>query len=112
MFASVPRPRPLTAVGDHGVAAESGAATLRDVSPTISVIGAGCPAVAAGAVVTHDVAPYTIVAGVPARPIGSEVATSITNFSTIYPFSSGFGWAPLVIKVPATSTFGAGSNRD
>jgi acetyltransferase-like isoleucine patch superfamily enzyme len=32
-------------------------------------IGRGS-AVAAGAVVTHDVAPYTVVAGVPARPIG------------------------------------------
>lgn len=40
------------------------------VLPGISIGEGAC--VAAGAVVTHDVEPYTIVAGVPAKPIGSR----------------------------------------
>lgn len=43
-------------------------ATRALILPGVTV-GEGA-VVAAGAVVTHDVAPYTIVAGVPARPIG------------------------------------------
>jgi maltose O-acetyltransferase len=42
-------------------------------------IGEGA-AVAAGAIVTKDVDPYTIVAGVPARPIGSRPKTLTYQF--------------------------------
>jgi acetyltransferase-like isoleucine patch superfamily enzyme len=36
------------------------------------ILGKGC-AVAAGAIVTKSVVPFTIVAGVPAKPIGHRV---------------------------------------
>ena len=45
-------------------------ATLAIVLPGVT-IGEGA-IVAAGAVVTRDVAPYTIVAGAPARPVGER----------------------------------------
>jgi maltose O-acetyltransferase len=48
------------------------------VLPGIS-IGEGA-AVAAGAIVTKDVEPYTIVAGVPAKPIGSRPKTLTYQF--------------------------------
>jgi acetyltransferase-like isoleucine patch superfamily enzyme len=58
------RARPVT-VGDY-VWLSSGATILPGVS-----LGKGC-VVAAGAVVTKDVAPWTIVAGIPARAIGQR----------------------------------------
>lgn len=58
------RARPVT-IGDY-VWLSSGCTVLPGVS-----LGNGC-VVAAGAVVTKDVAPWTIVAGVPARPIGQR----------------------------------------
>ncbi len=53
--------RDIVIVGDNWIGANS--TILRGVT-----IGEGA-VVAAGSVVTHDVAPYTIVGGVPARPI-------------------------------------------
>ena len=58
------RARPVT-VGDY-VWLSSGSTVLPGVS-----LGKGC-IVAAGAVVTKDVAPWTIVAGIPARTIGQR----------------------------------------
>jgi acetyltransferase-like isoleucine patch superfamily enzyme len=60
--AAAGRARPVT-VGDYVFIG-----TRAMILPGVT-IGAGA-AVAAGAVVTRDVAPYTIVAGVPAKPIG------------------------------------------
>jgi acetyltransferase-like isoleucine patch superfamily enzyme len=58
------RARPVS-IGDY-VWVSSGSTVLPGVT-----LGEGC-VVAAGAVVTHDVLPWTIVAGVPARPIGQR----------------------------------------
>ncbi len=60
------RNRPVT-IGDHAFIG-----TRATVLPGVT-IGAGA-AVAAGAVVTRDVPPHTVVAGVPARPIGTRPA--------------------------------------
>ena len=46
------------------------------------ILGKGC-AVAAGAVVTKSVEPFTIVAGVPAKPIGTREAN--LNYTASYP---------------------------
>jgi maltose O-acetyltransferase len=58
------RARPVI-IGDY-VWLASGSTVLPGVS-----LGQGC-IVAAGAMVTRDVAPWTIVAGIPARPIGQR----------------------------------------
>jgi acetyltransferase-like isoleucine patch superfamily enzyme len=55
-----------TVLGDH-VFVGAGAVILMGVT-----IGEGA-VIGAGAVVTSDVAPYTVVAGVPARPTASVV---------------------------------------
>lgn len=61
-FAGVEAP---VAIGDY-VFIGTGAMIMPGVT-----LGDGA-IVAAGAVVTHDVGPYTIVGGVPARPIGKR----------------------------------------
>ena len=58
------RARPVT-VGDYAWLS-SGSTILPGVN-----LGKGC-VVASGAIVTRDVAPWTIVAGIPARPIGER----------------------------------------
>lgn len=58
------RARPVI-VGDYAWLS-SGATILPGVT-----LGKGC-VVAAGAVVTRDIAPWTIVAGIPARPVGER----------------------------------------
>jgi acetyltransferase-like isoleucine patch superfamily enzyme len=78
--------RASTTLGDH-VFVGAGAVVLMGVT-----IGDGA-VVGAGAVVTGDVAPYTVVAGVPARPIARVIADGRdVRFEPVAGGTESAGW--------------------